>query len=327
MSDSPNIDAQNVEHDHQRNTKIASRSFWATVILLAVVTLGLTVGGRINSTKPLEFSPTTLERLLSDTAKAAKTAVEPDVDALLDAVYAPVYEAIPEYATFHYSVIGEYTELGAAFSSDIADSLNDRLFAGFDQRLSNGVSDLDQMYAKAYQSILEEQVADKQRVDGEKEPLGELTEAVLQDAVIRAKTTKPINAVAATVAGTGVLKVFSKKIATKLATKITTKVSVKGGSVLVAGGGGALLCAWSGPGAVVCGAAGAAAAWLITDAAVVNIDEYFNREEFESDLRAMLDEDRAEKRTLLIAALDQKAAAMDAAAKEIFRLRDLSSDE
>jgi hypothetical protein len=91
-------------------------------------------------------------------------------------------------------------------------------------------------------------------------------------------------------------------------------------------GGGALLCSWSGPGAAVCGIVGGAAAWFLTDAAVINIDEYFNREDFEAELRAILDEDRAEKHELLVTALQQKAAAMDAALEAIFKMRDLHID-
>ena len=62
--------------------------------------------------------------------------------------------------------------------------------------------------------------------------------------------------------------------------------------------------------------------WFESDAVIA---EYFNWEEFEAELRAILDEDRAEKRDLLTAALMDKAVAMDAAVDETFTLRDLSS--
>ena len=76
----------------------------------------------------------------------------------------------------------------------------------------------------------------------------------------------------------------------------------------------------------MCGIVGGAAAWFLTDAVVVNIDEYFNREDFEAELRAILDEDRAEKHELLAAALEAKAATMDALVDQIFKMRDLSVD-
>ena len=84
-----------------------------------------------------------------------------------------------------------------------------------------------------------------------------------------------------------------------------------------------LLCSWSGPGAAACGVVGAVAAWLVTDAVIINLDEYFNRDEFEAELRQIIGEDRAEKKLLLEAALKEKAIIMDAAAKD-FTMRELS---
>ena len=100
----------------------------------------------------------------------------------------------------------------------------------------------------------------------------------------------------------------------------------KGGSALAGAGGGALLCSWSGPGAAVCGVIGGAAAWLLADAAVIGIDEFFNREEFESQLRMILDEDRAQRRDQFSAALAKKAAAIDTERDKVFRMRDLPPD-
>lgn len=332
MSQSLNCDKRVAEHNHKRDRKIASRSFWATVFILAAATIGLTIASRFHtvetpSPQPIELPRTTLEKLLSDTAVAAKEVVEPDIDAMLDAVYGPSYAAIPEYATFHYSVLGEYIELTAAVRGQMKDGLHDHLFDGFEQRLTDAAAALDLRYADAYRSILQEQTSVLFTTEGISLPFGEVTDAVLQDAVSRAQTTLPLATVAASIVGSGSLKAASASIATKLATRIAAKASakgvIKGGSLLAGAGGGALLCSWSGPGAVLCGAVGGAAAWFLTDAVVVNIDEYFNRDEFEGDLRAILDEDRAEKRNLLTGALEAKAAAMDAAKGEIFRMRDL----
>ena len=90
-------------NEQKKNSRVASRFFWATVFILSVATLALTVVGRFRSTEPsppamVEINPTTLERLLSDTAIVAKTSVEPEISSLLDRVYGPAYEAIPAYA-------------------------------------------------------------------------------------------------------------------------------------------------------------------------------------------------------------------------------------
>ena len=326
-------DARKTEPDQRKNSSLASRFFWATVLLLAVATIGLTVVDDMRSTESpgpatVEISPTTLERLLSDTANAAKEAVESDINELLDAVYEPAYAAISAYADFHYSVLGEYVELTEAVRGQMSAGLYERLFDGFEQRLTDTVSVLDERYVYEYQSKLQNQIAGQLSTEGLSLPLGDVTDAVLQDAIARAQTTLPLATVAGGTVGSGSLKVVSATIANKLAAKVTAKASAKGlakgGGVLTGAGGGALLCSWSGPGAAVCGVVGGAVAWFLTDAVVVNIDEYFNREEFEAELRAILDEDRTEKRELLAAALEAKAAAMDAVVDEIFRMRDLS---
>ena len=116
-------------------------------------------------------------------------------------------------------------------------------------------------------------------------------------------------------------------MATKIAAKAAIKGVAKGGSVLAAAGSGALICSWSGPGAALCGIVGGTAAWFLTDAAIVNIDEYYNRAEFEAELRMIIDGDKRAKEVMIEAALARKASTMDEASDRIleeFTLRDLS---
>jgi hypothetical protein len=85
---------------------------------------------------------------------------------------------------------------------------------------------------------------------------------------------------------------------------------------------GALGGSWAGPvGAAAGGAIGGAAAWFAVDAAVITIDEYFNRDDFEADLRVMVDEHRSVVLGHLIRAVQRKSEDM-----QIFTLQDLSSE-
>ena len=104
--------------------------------------------------------------------------------------------------------------------------------------------------------------------------------------------------------------------------KATLKGAAKGVGVLGGAGGGALACSWSGPFAAACGVAGGVAAWLIADTAIISLDEYFNRDEFEQDLHRMISEDRALRRTQIQAAIHQKAARLDEALQEQITLRE-----
>lgn len=309
--------------------------FWATILTLAIGTALLVVFGSVrnqtNIPSEYEISPTTLETIFSDTAEVARLAVEPDVGAVLRSVYAPVYAAIPIYAEFHYSVLGEYTELTEAALGQMSGAIEERLFAGFGARLNGAAQTLDQRYVEEYQNALRNNIQSKIPAENLSLPLGQMSQSVLEDAMSRARIAFPIASVSAGIVGSGGLKAISALIAKKMATKIAAKAAIKGvakgGGVLAGVGGGALACSWSGPGAALCGIAGGAAAWLFTDAVIVNIDEYYNRAEFEAELRMMIDDDRRAKEVMINAALERKAAAMDAASDSIleeFTLRDLS---
>ncbi len=324
------------EHAKKQN-KTASRFFWAVILILAGLTLFFSLLGTLRNTVPnkpttYEIPTTALETIFSKAAKKAQVIVELETDLILENVYAPVYAAIPKYADFHYSVLGEYIELKEAAFSQMSDGLYDRLFNGFEKRHLDAVALLDQRYSDAYRDAFKHLI--KKTIPMEKLalPLGELTQAAFKDATGRAMVTAPLSTVAAGVVGSGSLKVVAVAIAKKLVAKVATKVAVKGvakgGSFIAGAGGGALLCSWTGPIAALCGIAGGTAAWLLTDAAVVNLDEYYNRDEFEAELRALIDEDKVAKKLLIKRALLNKATQMDAATNEImkdFKLRDLSS--
>lgn len=105
---------------------------------------------------------------------------------------------------------------------------------------------------------------------------------------------------------------ITAKVATKVIAKTAVGVAVKGTGI---GGGaatGAAIGAFMGPvGAGVGGVLGGAVAWFAVDSAIVLIDELWNREEFEDDLRAMIDEERHILRDMLRTATRQKVEAAE----------------
>ena len=271
-----------------------------------------------------------MEQALSNSPTEALQAVTQEIDPLLLGVYAPVYAAIPEYASFHYSVLGEYTKLALAVQGRMSSDLQERLFDGFEHRISGALTALDEQYFEAYKSNLDAEIQAAMPAENPGAVLGEVTQLVVNDALSRARISYPV-AGAAGIVGSGGLKALTAGMATKLgatiAAKAAAKSTLKGGSLLAGAGGGAALCSWGGPLAIACGVGGGIAAWLLADAAIVNLDEFFNRSEFEADLRALIDQDKAEKKELVEEALREKAQQLDEDAEEIaedFRLKDLS---
>ncbi|WP_167648438.1 hypothetical protein [Mameliella alba] len=293
-------------------TRTARWFIWGTPIGLAVVVVLATLAAYLHPPKPTTFDvpPTRLETVLTESAEIARAAVVRDLDGYLDRVYAPAYAAIPRYADFHYSILGEYIELGEAALGQSSEALENRLLAGFDTRMAAAAAEIDATFVQAYRDTVQSRIRQEAPPDAMDLPLGEMTAGAVSDAVARVKVTAPVTA-AIGQGSKGALKatakLFARKIAAKVSAKAATKGIAKGGSIAAGAGGGALLCSWSGPGAAVCGAAGALAVWLATDAAIIGLDEFFNRADFEAEMRAMLDADRAEKRLLLENALTRKA--------------------
>jgi hypothetical protein len=71
---------------------------------------------------------------------------------------------------------------------------------------------------------------------------------------------------------------------TKLLVKFGIKTVAKGGTALAAGTSGSVICSPLGPAALLCGAGAAIFTWFAVDKIVVEVDEHFNRKQFEKDL-------------------------------------------
>ena len=353
-----------------------------------------------------------LEQSIGESATLTHERVSSNVDAVLDRVYAPVYGAIPAYADFHYSLIGEYLEwaeiIGLAKESvyetlkgyledvfeggevpeditriiakvfgkdkptlddiseylkgnttfeeylagnktheelmeDIKEDLEDDevpaeleahiiriyqqqqatnklteiLFNGFGQRLDAAMSLLDQQYTAEYERILSEEANKISSQDIVRDAL----EIALDDATQRAKITTPVaagSAIANSIALRKVTSSMAVRIAKTTAIRVMLKfVAKKTAAVLIGGGVGTLVCVWMGPAALICGVAGAAIAWFVVDTAAIELDEYFNRDEFEAELRQMIAEDYAQKKSVISEALARKTTEMTEAAPEI----------
>ena len=311
---------------------VASLAFWGTIAFLAVATVTVALIGSLRSGDPdstitHEFEPTTIEEILSRASEATLQAVLQQMDTSLAVVYQPVYAAIPGYADFHYSLAGEYSLLFMAVQGGIGDDLQQRLFGGFQQRTNSALHELDSLSLRLYKSNLDAEVRDALNAESAGAVLGDATQFALDDAVARARLSIPV-AAAASIVGSGGLNALTagtgKKLGTMMVAKATGKGAAKGGAALAGFGSGATICAVTGPLAVVCAVAGGIAAWVLADAAIVNLAELFNRDEFETNLRTLVDEHKAEMKRRIEQALRERFLLLDEAA-EPFRLRDLPS--
>ena len=318
-----------------------ARWFWGSIILMATLSVVLSVMAIYQQSadatatvsdryvpaegSATEVSASELETLLSAASGVAANAVMLQIVPMLDAAYQPAYDAIPKYADYHYSVWGEYAELGAAALGDVGAKLEETLFEGLESRLESVQDELDQVFSAEFQAEIQNKMA-RSEVSGAS--LGPLTESAIGNAQRRMLVTLPVSAVAIT--GTKAMAaLIAKKIATKLATKAALKAGGRWVAIGTTVGGAAAACSWTGPGAAVCGAAAGIGAWLVVDNVVVKLDEYWNREDFEAELREMIDEQKFAHQVALENAVTARALVVlemsDAVVEQHdFTLRDLS---
>lgn len=256
-----------------------------------------------------DYAARTLPQVLPEALAKADAAAAARIDAALDPVFAPVDAAIPAYADFHYSLLGQYTELAATLSDDIARGLEDRLFGGFDDRLSAAATGLDATWHHAFRAALTQALAADAPAHLAALPV-EATALVLDDTTSRLGVTAPLSAAGA-IAGRAGARLAARAIARTLAAqaiKLAAAAPARGTTLSAGAGTGAALGSFAGPvGTVVGGIAGGLAAWVGTDYALLKLDERLNRDDFEAELAALVDQRRAETAAALAAALAQRS--------------------
>ncbi len=318
----------------QASGKKANKAFWATILFVAFIILAFAIIACAvkPNTKSIELPKTVLERLIGEAAEAAYQNVLLNVDDALDKVYKPVYDAIPEYAKFHYSIIGSYTEDSAMLISYMNGGINktiqERLFNGFDERLSQAYDDFGIFYNKEFSDELDRGL--ESELQDESEFPGPNTKRAVN--AVKDKTTRYSTRIAHILklalgsrVGSATLAVGGK-ITKKLVAKFAIKGATKGASAITGAVIGTASCLWTGVFAPVCGTVGAVAAWFATDGLIINIDEYFTRDEFEVDLKAIIDEHKQATSDQIKEAL-QDIATENGASKESFTLQNHSTSK
>jgi hypothetical protein len=226
------------------------------------------------------------------------------IDTEIDKAFEPVYGQITKLADFHYSVAGEYTELGAAAMGNLADTVGRILFreVELEKRLEAGIG---KVFAVSSESIsdsmrhLNRELGSRMELTPEEmQLLAPALELTLEDMEARfgesSLALRGAGAAGGAAAGGLAAKATGKKVAGKLAGKATIKAGVTAAKII--GGGAAGAAAGSvvpGVGTALGGVIGAVSVWLATDKLLVEADEYLHREKFEADMAALIDSEKA----------------------------------
>jgi len=206
-------------------------------------------------------------------------------------IFQVAHNNIDRFLDFHYSVIGEYIELGSMATGKIEEHIQEQLFGkSFSSQMDSMLTQLSlkhQENIKSHLHIMHTQASEGVDISLNKEALERLQEDVNQHFLIQQGKLGTL--IVATLAAK-MTKVIATKLAAKQAGVIATKASAKAGMKTTAALSGASAGTLCGPFVWICSPIAAATLWFGTDAIIVSVDEHINRDDFKKEIIDTLNE-------------------------------------
>ncbi len=227
-----------------------------------------------------------IEQMLHSNQADLNQTIQTQVDNLFD----PVYKRIDPFLDYHYSVIGEYSELGLAAGHKLQEAIRKRLLGEeFDKQVKALGISVDQHYRSLFQAYanrlgttlfagLNPQL---------NAPLILSLDQQIKDRITLQKIK--LGAVVGTAIG---VKIVSTIVA-KIGAKMVTKGAIKGSAKVAASSEAASAGTLCGPLAWICAPLAAGVVWFGSDKVILQIDEKLHRKEMKQELIAMIDAQKA----------------------------------
>jgi len=204
-------------------------------------------------------------------------------------LFETAHKNIDAFLDFHYSVIGEYIELGSMATGKMEEHIQQRLFGNsFSIEMQKMLQRISENHKKNIQSHLD--VIGSYANKGVDPSLNTQAIARLKEDIhhhILLQQGKIGTLIIATLA-TKISKVVATKLAAKQASIIASKVGAKAGMKSAAAATGATAGVACGPLVWLCSPIAAATLWFGTDAVVVSVDEHLHRATFKQEIISAL---------------------------------------
>lgn len=278
--------------------------FWLSIIILALIYTILQILATLNKnqiqTPKLTLDPVIISINLDRADSNITLDIEREIgninsaiDTNIDNLFNSIENNVDSFLDFHYSVVGEYTELGAMATNKINEIIQKRLFGSdFEKSVKEAFEKIDINYKDSVNKHIQMihvsatlNVDHKlnndifARLENDISSFSSMQEAKL-GLVVGAKLIPKI------------AQVISAKVALKASGKFLVKSSAKAGAKYATTGAAALAGTTCGPFVWICSPLLAITAWFATDSVVVNIDEYYNREEFKKEILEVINEQK-----------------------------------
>jgi len=280
---------------------------------------------------------TQLDADIEATRMQARHEADSAINQGLERIFTDINAAVDDYLDWYFTVLGEYQRLATAFAEDAAaamrEQLEQHLFAGsdFSNRLAALNHGIEQQSGNRFAALAPALADTLDNAPCETGPVNLVPVRDLDHDRFRAS----IAATSGISAGVMTSKALASKTVAAVAGKVTATASLKGGtalasktlakkgsSSLLSAGAGTVLCAPSGPLAIVCGVTAGVVTWLTVDTLLVEADEAFNREAMRADILQVLADQQAVLAEQLAqqhyARIDDMAARLDATVQRSF---------
>lgn len=220
------------------------------------------------------------------------------IDKEINDLFGGIERNIDSYLDFHYSVLGEYEELYTAMTGDIEKEIEKKLLgSGFDSKYNSTMKYLNSEYKttlKQHSDFINKTASAGINMDTNKDIFKPIISEIRNNSDLSNRMGFTVVATTGALAGVKIAAALAKTVTAKAAGKAV----IKGGGKLIAkeaaAGTAAAVGLACGPAFWICSPALALGAWFGTDAAVVSIDEAWNRDDFKNKLVSSLNTMRYE---------------------------------
>ncbi len=290
------------------------RIFWATIFWLFVVFIIFNLSAMNYASKEKVFedkSSTVSQRLvekyiinskmrdnlssseymIDSNLNAELKSIYQNIDMQMDKLFMPVEANVDRFLDFHYSVIGEYSELGSMAVGNMQKLIREKLFGlDFAQRLQESSKQIYTNYEESIQrhlNLIDTYAKKDVDIKLNAKALDILQKDINSSKVLQQEKLGALLAIHFT---PKLMQPLISKLVAAGTVKVATKSATKAGAKMAAAGTGVAASAICGPFVWICAPVAAVTLWVATDVAVVSVDEYMSRDELKKEILTSLGE-------------------------------------
>ena len=207
------------------------------------------------------------------------------IDQEINTAFQSVFDNIDPFLDFHYSVLGEYLELGGMAVGKMEKMIEEKLFGSdFSRSLQNSLAEISEEYENKLSehfTFIRQEATTEVNMNLNSRIMDDLQKHIEQNMKLQGGK---IAVLMSAKLAPKLVQAAAAKIAVKTGSKFSVKMATKLGAKSAAAATGAASGALCGPAFWICSPIAAGVLWFGTDAVVNSIDEIYNREEFKKDI-------------------------------------------